>query len=81
MAGKTPSDVGFVNRGTALLRTGELFDILICSALWLVKLSFLMFFQQLGSNSRGRWLGGGVFWFLPSSRGLRVLPISNMNFY
>ena len=53
MAGKTPSDVSFVNRGTALLRTGELIDILICSELWLVKLSFLMFFRQLGSKLKG----------------------------
>lgn len=61
MAGKKLPDVGFVNRDTALQRTVVLFSILFYSALWLVKLSFLMFFRRLGSKVKGQKIW---WWFI-----------------
>ncbi len=54
IAGKKPFDLRFLNRATAILRTGVLLNILFYSALWLVKLSFLMFFRRLGSKVKGQ---------------------------
>lgn len=53
-AGKNPLDVGFAHRDATLLRIAVLFSILFYSALWLVKLSFLMFFRRLGSKVKGQ---------------------------
>lgn len=59
LAGKKPFDQGFVNRDTALLRTSVAFGILFYSTLWLVKLSFLMFFRRLGSKV----IGLSIWWW------------------
>lgn len=61
MTGKKPIDVGFVNRDIALVRTGVVFNILFYSVLWLVKLSFLMFFWRLGSKVRRQKI---LWWFI-----------------
>lgn len=61
MAGKKSPDVGFVNRDTALQRTVVPLSILFYSALWLVKLSFLMFFRRLGSKVKGQKIW---WWFI-----------------
>lgn len=54
IGGKKSFDVSFINRATAILRTGVLLNVLFYSALWLVKLSFLMFFRRLGSKVKGQ---------------------------
>lgn len=54
IAGKKPFDLGFLDRAVAILRTGVLLNVLFYSALWLVKLSFLMFFRRLGSKVKGQ---------------------------
>lgn len=53
MAGKRPFDAAFVDEHTAFLRAILPLTILFYSTLWLVKLSFLMFFRRLGSKVKG----------------------------
>lgn len=54
IAGKKPFDVGYIDRPATMLRTGVILHILFYSTLWLVKLSFLMFFRRLGSKVKGQ---------------------------
>ena len=54
MAGKKPFTVDFVDRDTSLLRTSVFYNITFYSALWLIKLSFLIFFRRLGSKVKGQ---------------------------
>lgn len=60
-AGRRPFDAAFVETDTDLLRTLASLAILFYSTLWLVKLSFLMFFRRLGSNVQGQRIW---WWFI-----------------
>lgn len=61
MAGKRPFDAAFVDKHTAFLRALVPFTILFYSTLWLVKLSFLIFFRRLGSKVKGQKIW---WWFI-----------------
>ena len=53
-SGQKPLTKIFVKNNTALLRSLTPFALLFYSCLWIVKLSFLLFFRRLGMNVRGQ---------------------------
>lgn len=54
MAGQRPYDVAYINNQTTFLRNLVPLTILFYSSLWLVKVSFLIFFWRLGWKVKGQ---------------------------
>ncbi|KAL8962936.1 MAG: hypothetical protein Q9183_005076, partial [Haloplaca sp. 2 TL-2023] len=53
-SGEKPLTLGFIDTNTQLLRSLTPFAILFYTCLWVIKLSFLLFFRRLGLNVRGQ---------------------------
>ncbi|KAL8866795.1 MAG: hypothetical protein Q9174_006079 [Haloplaca sp. 1 TL-2023] len=53
-SGQKPLTLGFIDTNTELLRSLTPFAILFYTCLWVIKLSFLLFFRRLGLNVRGQ---------------------------
>lgn len=53
MAGNRPYEASYIDKQTIFLRTMVPLSILFYSSLWLVKVSFLMFFSRLGWKVKG----------------------------